>query len=349
MWHRLAACTAAFLLAALVPAIVVAWLSGSIAIVPYAFGVALAHALLLALPPFVLLSWAGRVNLIWAIGVGFLVGAGPLGLLAWPLHPGSRFNAWSNGTATVIDGVRTAAGWLEFGQGLLLFGSLGALAGLTFWTALKLSSVLPLINAAADLASLPRRGVHPATTLAAFAVLATTAVAAIPTITKDRTCHNMFRDGRASIGPRVNIDLQIGLDEWARLTKLLEDFAAMHGLSFRNLIRPDSPAARFLYLSLCNERGTSISVVEQYWHNSTYARPSADRGISIPVYEVYEGSDWQELAGDLIAELEATWPGRVRFRDPRGRIVPKPAGLEHDSEKACPGLDPGWTPVFGKD
>src|SRR6266568_3205277 len=22
---------------------------------------------------------------------------------------------------------------------------------------------------------------------------------------------------------------------------------------------------------------------------------------------------------------------------------------EHDPEKACPGLDPGWTPVFGKD
>jgi hypothetical protein len=23
--------------------------------------------------------------------------------------------------------------------------------------------------------------------------------------------------------------------------------------------------------------------------------------------------------------------------------------LEHDPEKACPGLDPGWEPVFGKD
>jgi hypothetical protein len=25
------------------------------------------------------------------------------------------------------------------------------------------------------------------------------------------------------------------------------------------------------------------------------------------------------------------------------------AALEHDPEKACPGLDPGWKPVFGKD
>jgi hypothetical protein len=23
--------------------------------------------------------------------------------------------------------------------------------------------------------------------------------------------------------------------------------------------------------------------------------------------------------------------------------------LEHDPEKACPGLDPGWVPVFRKD
>src|ERR1700704_947515 len=25
------------------------------------------------------------------------------------------------------------------------------------------------------------------------------------------------------------------------------------------------------------------------------------------------------------------------------------AYLKHDPEKACPGLDPGWAPVFGKD
>ena len=28
---------------------------------------------------------------------------------------------------------------------------------------------------------------------------------------------------------------------------------------------------------------------------------------------------------------------------------PKPEAAEHDPEKACPGLDPGWVPVFGKD
>jgi hypothetical protein len=32
----------------------------------------------------------------------------------------------------------------------------------------------------------------------------------------------------------------------------------------------------------------------------------------------------------------------------RGRRVAR-NDLEHDPEKACPGLDPGWKPVFGKD
>src|SRR5438105_15299217 len=32
-----------------------------------------------------------------------------------------------------------------------------------------------------------------------------------------------------------------------------------------------------------------------------------------------------------------------------GRMCAKFGAPEHDPEKACPGLDPGWLPVFGKD
>ena len=37
--------------------------------------------------------------------------------------------------------------------------------------------------------------------------------------------------------------------------------------------------------------------------------------------------------------------------DECGRDAPFPChrNLEHDPEKACPGLDPGWVPVFRKD
>jgi hypothetical protein len=38
----------------------------------------------------------------------------------------------------------------------------------------------------------------------------------------------------------------------------------------------------------------------------------------------------------------------LKSRSPRGAQTPDVA-LEHDPEKACPALDPGWTPVFRKD
>jgi hypothetical protein len=33
---------------------------------------------------------------------------------------------------------------------------------------------------------------------------------------------------------------------------------------------------------------------------------------------------------------------------PSVAVLPGPS-LEHDPEKACPALDAGWVPVFGKD
>jgi hypothetical protein len=39
----------------------------------------------------------------------------------------------------------------------------------------------------------------------------------------------------------------------------------------------------------------------------------------------------------------------IRNNNKGWRTESDPSGLEHDSEKACRGLDPGWKPVFGKD
>src|SRR6202030_4423004 len=40
----------------------------------------------------------------------------------------------------------------------------------------------------------------------------------------------------------------------------------------------------------------------------------------------------------------------VRFPGARyGAAGHRRRSLKHDPEKACPGLDPGWRPVFGKD
>src|SRR5262249_33844414 len=71
--------------------------------------------------------------------------------------------------------------------------------------------------------------------------------------------------------------------------------------------------------------------------------------------------------GTAAAHHPALFPGRAdepprrpvppRARDAHGRGRRRPLralrfrarhALEHDPEKACPGLDPGWVPVFGK-
>ncbi len=70
--------------------------------------------------------------------------------------------------------------------------------------------------------------------LAAVGLLLAGAVAAIPSITRDRTCHKMFRDGRTSIGPQASLDLQIAIDDWPKLTKMFEQFGNEHQLSFRD-------------------------------------------------------------------------------------------------------------------
>jgi hypothetical protein len=50
-------------------------------------------------------------------------------------------------------------------------------------------------------------------------------------------------------------------------------------------------------------------------------------GVSLGIYEVRDGSNWTHDARKLIAELETRWPGKVQFKDGRGRIVPMPDEL----------------------
>ena len=109
--YRLAGLTAATLLAALAPALVVAWLSWSTQILPFALTVTLGHTIVLGLPWFFVLESRREAHLISALKAGFAVGALPLGILT--IFPGGTFNASTNEVPTVINGVRTLAGWLE--------------------------------------------------------------------------------------------------------------------------------------------------------------------------------------------------------------------------------------------
>jgi hypothetical protein len=80
-----------------------------------------------------------------------------------------------------------------------------------------------------------------------------------------------------------------------------------------------------LYLSVCDEAVT-IGTSEQRW--ASRESEFADRGVHISVYEVEAGSEWETLAGALIAGLEKEWPSQLAFRDGGGHVIPKPRELE---------------------
>src|SRR6266849_8771845 len=51
---------------------------------------------------------------------------------------------------TMLDGVPTLAGWLQYLQGLLFFGAFGALGGIAFWATLRVAGQLPFRRADAE-------------------------------------------------------------------------------------------------------------------------------------------------------------------------------------------------------
>jgi hypothetical protein len=61
----------------------------------------------------------------------------------------------------------------------------------------------------------------------------------------------------------------------------------------------------------------------------------------IPVMRIYLGTL------PFLARFRAG--GVADLRAVVGTLAAECLVLEHDPEKACPGLDPGWEPVFGKD
>jgi len=198
-------------------------------------------------------------------------------------------------------------------------GMLGTAGGLVFWLTLRHSGVLAVTRQVPAETTLGRSRIG--IFLAGTAVAASVAVSALPSITRDRSCHNMFRDGRSSARPMANIDLDIGMDDWPRFTKLLEGFGTSHGMSFRNS-NDSKPSVEILGLSACSEEGLVITANEFRWASRSYAPPMAGWGVPIGVFDLNDGIGWQPVAQELVAALASEWPGKVRFRDGNGRFVP---------------------------
>ncbi len=320
---------AAVLLGALAPALVVAGLSANLMLLPLAFAVTLGHSVVLGLPA-ALFCRAKRWTRFSAAIVGaLLIGAIPVGIFGWPMHPSWRTSASVDGVPTIIDGVPTLAGWVEYLNLVAEFGALGATGGVMFWLTLKFSGLLTASDARSTrpLLGQSRIGIL----LAGVAVSASVAIAALPSITRDRSCHNMFRDGRTSVSPKVRIDLDIAIDDWPMLARILKDFGGAHGMSFRNASE-DRPGVKILGLSVCSEQGLVITADELLWASRTYAPPAAGMGVPIGVFDLNDGIGWRPLAQELVGALDSAWQGKVRFRDGSGRFVPDSTALGPQSD-----------------
>src|SRR5260370_8815362 len=132
---------AALLSAGLTPALVMAALWHTAEIAPLAFvftfAVALAHAVVLGLPLFLVFRSKGWINVMACVVFGFAVGAVPDGVLTWPMHHTESYMIASvDGVPTIINGIIAAAGSVDYVKPVIYCGMLGALGGLAFWVAL---------------------------------------------------------------------------------------------------------------------------------------------------------------------------------------------------------------------
>jgi hypothetical protein len=143
-WDEIAGVATALVFAGLAPALVMAalWCTAKIAPTAFTFTfvIALAHAVLLGLPLFLVFRLKGWVNVTTCVVFGCAVGAVPAGVLTWPMqHPEFQTNASVDGVPTIVNGIITSAGWVSYGKPLIYFGSFGALGGFAFWIALTWS------------------------------------------------------------------------------------------------------------------------------------------------------------------------------------------------------------------
>ena len=162
-----------------------------------AFVVALAHAIVLGIPSYLVVRTRG--DYAWWIAplCGFLIGALPFGLLS--LIPAAQ-EASVGKVATVVGGSYTLAGWIEYLSGVAAGGLLGAAGGLAFGL-----TVRPTLSRAADKPNWRLLDTVPVT----LAAVAVGMVIWVPYATSDRSCHNPLRDGGNSIASELEANCQL--------------------------------------------------------------------------------------------------------------------------------------------
>ena len=142
LWmQQIAGATTALLFASLAPALVMAalWHTAEVAPIAFVFTfvIALVHAVLLGLPLFLVLRSKGWINAMTCVVLGFAVGAVPHAVMTWPTHHLElHASVFVDSVRTIINGIITSAGLVDYVKPVIYCGLLGTLGGLAFRVAL---------------------------------------------------------------------------------------------------------------------------------------------------------------------------------------------------------------------
>jgi hypothetical protein len=92
------------------------------------------HVIVLGVPGYIILRWRNALRW-WSILLsGFIMGAIPEAVLTWPLRYSElQLSAVMDGVQTMINGVPTMAGWLQFLVGVAYLGTCGVAGAAGFW------------------------------------------------------------------------------------------------------------------------------------------------------------------------------------------------------------------------
>ncbi len=307
----------ALLMSAVAIAIVLSIFSGSLRLAPLVLMVALVHLFPAAIL-FCLLAWLGRISLVSCIASGALVAAVPIGIWTFPLSfSDSSFNAWSEAVRRLSTGFRRLRMARLWSVPPFLYRDRRNCWSLFLVSGRSLQAEMPIDLEIRKDAS---EGSFPSWLLPVFSALLIAGIVISPILTRDRSCHNVLRDGRTSASPALNAELTVSRDEWRNLESLYKRFALENGLEFRGSIDERPDVVSVLSLSMCSEPGFVIWSHKQHWH-SRGGGPVPGRGVSVAVFLLEPEIEWIPLGQKFIEELSDHWPGQVRFRNGEGRIV----------------------------
>src|SRR5262249_31694874 len=145
--------------------------------------------------------------------------------------------------------------------------------------------------------------------IASLAIVLASTVLALPAIVKDDSCHNLFRDGRTSVGPQIAADIHLNAEDCPKLARIFVALRSAPALAFRGDQQIRDGTSEWRDLNLCNEAGVNIDALDDSRFNQVDP-DQRDAGIELTVYELKAGSGWDPLARDLLQKIDAAWPGK---------------------------------------